>query len=319
MELPGSSGYEELFDARHEDLGFHEARKATHQTPLSGRVQLVDSSFFRRISRLFSKIFNLWTNCYYKPYKLTPEQLTIKTRCEIDINQKQALKRLSKPGVLSNAAFERVFKGAKLQVGEEKTTLEDKVEYYEDLLSLTGGMIDYTDESAVLEALPNPDSKPIAIPFVIKGHLRDHIVTFVIDPKSQSIEFYDSYGLSIKDQANRKVDKADHLTVMQLYGFISKKYPGYKTVENTTRHQKDLYNCGVYVLDYIYRRAQGESVKDIHDNGKNFLGIEQVKKSFFQAYLDSQTEDTLPALPSSKEVRDEGITLEDDFDVIDLV
>ena len=100
-----------------------------------------------------------------------------------------------------------------------------------------------------------------AIPVVLKG-VRSHIVTFIYDAKSHTLEYYDSKGWNIRDCQNYLIDKkfGEPITLLDMYLKIMKAYStaekGAPNVwENQKAHQSDFYNCGIYVLDRIRKHA----------------------------------------------------------------
>ena len=103
-----------------------------------------------------------------------------------------------------------------------------------------------------------------------------HIVCVMVNFTNQQIEYYDPQGLSVLDRADSRMaslpftlkDFVD--AVIEKYGFEHKK-----VLENTTIHQRDCHNCGVYVLDFIERRAKGYTFEKIIANGKNFSEVNQ--------------------------------------------
>ena len=114
-----------------------------------------------------------------------------------------------------------------------------------------------------------------AIPVVLKG-VRSHIVTFIYDAKSHTLEYYDSKGWNIRDCQNYPIDKKveEPITLLDMYLNIMKAYStaekGAPNVwENQAAHQSDFYNCGIYVLDRIRKHA---------DSGQGEEGIQWTHK-----------------------------------------
>jgi len=115
----------------------------------------------------------------------------------------------------------------------------------------------------------------VAIPIILKGLFRDHIVTILVNRETKTIEFYDSKGLTIKDQGSRKLRfPSKSLTTLEEHvNQIWKNFgadASWTFKENTTRHQTDAYNCGIYVSNFIQRRLHGESFEAIQRNGLTF-------------------------------------------------
>jgi Ulp1 family protease len=100
-------------------------------------------------------------------------------------------------------------------------------------------------------------------------------VTILVDRENKTIEFYDSKGLTIKDQASRKLRfPSQSLTTLEDHvNQIWKNFgadASWTFKENTTRHQTDAYNCGIYVSNFIQRRLHGETFESIQRNGLSF-------------------------------------------------
>lgn len=129
--------------------------------------------------------------------------------------------------------------------------------------------------SGGLPELPDFESKKtlLAIPIVVKGRFRDHVVIVVVDREQYSIEFYDSKGLTVNDRASDRLACYPEHTLKSLIEKIWEKYAIEKewgVKENTTRHQSDGYNCGVYVSNYLKWRVDGELFDPIVANGLTF-------------------------------------------------
>lgn len=115
----------------------------------------------------------------------------------------------------------------------------------------------------------------VAIPIILKGLFRDHIVTILVNKENKTIEFYDSKGLTIKDQARRELRfPSESLTTLEDHvNAIWETFQAdasWTFKENTTRHQTDAYNCGVFVSNFIQRRLSGSTFESIERNGLSF-------------------------------------------------
>ncbi len=259
------------------------------------KYEILDSSFLRALRDFFSKILDVWKSCHHKPYELSTDATRRISQPELDGFDALAVRKFSKPSLLGYQELNLFLSKAKLSFDDGSVPLKDKIELYNELIPLATSSVNFQDSSAIKDSLPDADGKIIAIPLVIAGKFRKHIVTFVVDPTNKTIEFYDSKGLSIKDRASAPIDmtndigEKNHLKLLELFKILNEKYKGFKVVENTHKHQKDFYNCGVYVLDYIKRRVGGESAKEIQESGKSFSEIEATKQSFFKSFLESVT------------------------------
>lgn len=101
----------------------------------------------------------------------------------------------------------------------------------------------------------------LAIPFIIKKPFRNHIALIFVDTKNKRIEYYDPRGRSSSDSKyyslyskNQKIDEFLK-DVKDKYGYEeinNEKVFVYQLFdENPAITQRDNYNCGIYVLDYI--------------------------------------------------------------------
>lgn len=135
------------------------------------------------------------------------------------------------------------------------------------------------------DTLPkNEKNKLIFIPVVIKGIFIDHIVAVVYDPVANVVELFDPKGLTAKDRTEY-VRCSKKLTLQDVLTLVKKEYGNTETKlwENTKKHQYDSHNCGIYVLDYIERRATGETVKEIANKPLTFSEANNSKRAH---YLD---------------------------------
>ncbi len=185
---------------------------------------------------------------------------------------------------------------------------------YEDL---RGKFPDYTfdSEAPSLRTLPEGHKlgtaiKPIAVPVVIKGKLRNHIVTFNIDHKTQTIEFYDSRGKTISDRFNEPLVSDPKQTIGSLFSQIREKFPKYALKENTEKHQHDLFNCGLYVFSYLAQRAQGKTFENI-----KVLSYQEVETMRSALYTElSRVEEQVQL--SVQDLDQDQSTTDDEFEII---
>ena len=109
----------------------------------------------------------------------------------------------------------------------------------------------------------NPDTK-VAIPFILTG-MDNHIVVALFDNKTQTLEFFNSSGTTVLDTPDRQVQQTDQSLRQFMQGLVDHFNP--KVIqENTSKAQFDTYNCGLYVSDFILRRAAGEEFSHICDH-----------------------------------------------------
>jgi len=97
-----------------------------------------------------------------------------------------------------------------------------------------------------------------AIPLVLTGPI-EHMVTFVVDTDKNQVEYFDPKGRSILDSEGARLNKLDHPEIIDVYFAILEKYGNFETrvLENRLPHQRDVNNCGAFVLRYIENRAKG--------------------------------------------------------------
>lgn len=111
-------------------------------------------------------------------------------------------------------------------------------------------------------------NEKVIIPVVLRGWPRDHIVVMLYDNKDQRLEFYDSQGRVLKDhQSDKVVNTSESLTLLMVVDRLNQILHFREVYENQSHHQEDGYNCGIYVLDYILRRLNGETAEAISAKG----------------------------------------------------
>ncbi len=119
-----------------------------------------------------------------------------------------------------------------------------------------------------------------------------HWVMVGVDTVNRTIEFYDPKGLSIADRASVPIDKYPSHTLEDLMDHISRHYTGefpgeWTVVQNREPHQRDTYNCGVYISNYMRRRLEGEFFHSIESNGLSFEAASTTERALMvQKILD---------------------------------
>ncbi len=116
-----------------------------------------------------------------------------------------------------------------------------------------------------LRAIPVGESV-VYIPFILQSswvNWIDHIVVIAVDYTSQTIEYYNSQGGKIENEA--RVVKGMDIPANE---FVRRFCPeGWQVRSIDVRHQTDWYNCGVYVCRFMEMKANGKSLcapSDIH-------------------------------------------------------
>lgn len=129
------------------------------------------------------------------------------------------------------------------------------------------------DQGIGLPEVPEGKTQ-LAIPFVIKGKVCNHIVTAYIDhtdPDNRILEFYDSKGLTVEDQRGAILKSRDgDVTLGEFMDAMKEKYKPKTIKENPSKHKWDSHNCGVYVLDYIMHRAKGKTAEAIYQHPMSY-------------------------------------------------
>jgi hypothetical protein len=112
----------------------------------------------------------------------------------------------------------------------------------------------------------------IGIIFNLDDHTQSgsHWVSFLIDNKIKTIEYYDSVG----DNPNANIQ--------EFINKISKLFKHkYNVKINTIKHQYGNSECGVYAMYYIVQRLSGNSFKTITSNIIKDNEIKKFRKHFF--------------------------------------
>jgi len=100
----------------------------------------------------------------------------------------------------------------------------------------------------------------VAIPFVVGSGRSSHIVTAFYDQERATLEFFNSKGYTVKETPGEDDFGRSCEAIFRL---IIDRFRPRTILENTDALQQDTYNCGVYVLDFIERRAQYETFASI--------------------------------------------------------
>jgi hypothetical protein len=105
---------------------------------------------------------------------------------------------------------------------------------------------------------PNPEipsERFLSIPTIVKGVLGNHITHILVDKKIETIEFFDSKGLTLNHPSN--------LRAKEMVQTLQEKLPKFTIFEHTQQRQFDGHNCGVFVIWHLRQRLNGLSPKDI--------------------------------------------------------
>lgn len=112
----------------------------------------------------------------------------------------------------------------------------------------------------------------ISIVFNLDEHTEtgSHWVSFLIDNKNKTIEYYDSVG----DNPNKNIE--------EFITKISKIFRNKYSIKiNNIKHQHGNSECGVYAMYYITQRLSGNNFETITNNVKKDDEIKKFRKHFF--------------------------------------
>jgi len=143
--------------------------------------------------------------------------------------------------------FERKFQGQNVALDLSYITAEEHPEVAEDAI--------------------------IAVPIVLEGYFRDHIVNLIINTKENRMEFFDSKGQKLGDRIHDKV-WAKNITLAQVVAQVWDRYKPHGQEEvlifsNTKVHQYNGYDCGPRVMLDIMQAVDGVSYQDRFDTAVN--------------------------------------------------
>ena len=104
------------------------------------------------------------------------------------------------------------------------------------------------------------DHKRIGIVFNLDTHNEpgSHWVSFLIDNKKKTLEYYDSAGRIPNKNIQMFIDRVDH--------YLKQYNLAYKTHYNTVKHQLQNNECGVYAIYFMIQRLLGKDFNEIIKN-----------------------------------------------------
>ncbi|NNM43975.1 MAG: hypothetical protein HKM07_06495 [Chlamydiae bacterium] len=129
------------------------------------------------------------------------------------------------------------------------------------------------------------------------GGSGSHVVNFLVDFFSKTIEFYDPKGFTCEDRRGQPLRNDPSLDLPQFLNRLNQEYGDgvFAIVQNTKKNQGDFLNCGVYLCNYYERRLlQGESATSIFANSMTSEEANAYREQIFNqiAFLSKQpTED----------------------------
>jgi hypothetical protein len=104
------------------------------------------------------------------------------------------------------------------------------------------------------------DHKRIGIVFNLDTHNEpgSHWVSFLIDNKKKTLEYYDSAGRTPNKNIQTFIDRVD--------SYLKQHNLTYKTYYNTIKHQLQNNECGVYAIYFMIQRLLGKDFNEIIKN-----------------------------------------------------
>lgn len=126
---------------------------------------------------------------------------------------------------------------------------------------------------ALLKKAP-PGTQQIFIPLFIQFPGGNHFTVLCVDLTRQRVEYNDSEGRG--------------LTQPFLNAVLNYYFPrnaNAKLLVNDIRAQWDMHSCGIHVVDFIKRRAEGDSFKKITQNPTSTWAIEDLRVEFIKKLL----------------------------------
>lgn len=121
------------------------------------------------------------------------------------------------------------------------------------------------------------DPDLVLFPVVLKG-LVDHIVAVVYDKDKNRVELYDPKGLTSNDYSNN-IRSKDKINLAGVVRKVAETYGDENTTiwENTTKHQYDSHNCGVYVSKYFQNRVEGKTVEQAAGQDYSYKNVDSLR------------------------------------------
>lgn len=239
----------------------------TQQTPLPSTFQFASPSTKRTLRNWCQKVIDLfrslsyhWSNVNLGKGKTIPEVYDSKNYT----NLQNAVNQLYKTRVIGGSAA----------MAYSEHLRENHLNLQVDETLLIGGQVGYIKDQEEGKSL-------IAIPIVISGLFRNHIMCAVVDTNKQCLEFYDSQGLTVLDRAGDKTLAGESLPAV--IEAIARKHGVTHIIENTTKHQDDVHSCGIHVLDYMEQRASGISSCKIFREGPSGSVHSDLRKKMITA------------------------------------
>jgi hypothetical protein len=117
---------------------------------------------------------------------------------------------------------------------------------------------------------PAEGTSKIIVPVVLRSRMgRHHIVCLYVDRDGRTIDYYDSTGLSIQDNAQVSLVDEGGTLLEKINSLVERYFPGagvedpVTVNENVDVHQYDWHNCGVFVARFIQQRLAGSSMQEI--------------------------------------------------------
>lgn len=235
----------------------------------TNRLTILEPSLYRRITALFWTVTN---NMWVSLGSLIGASLGVRLKNE-DTDQVDAAPQMT--GIPINSAINRLRSQTKLGTA----AIDEYCQYLaqeHNAQYIPNCVIDLTLKDVA--TFPEATHQNLIIPVVLKGWPIDHIVSIYItrNKDEATIEFYDSKGLTIGDRLNHPLANSAQMTLGRLVAELADRYCSDLTEdqitvkENTTKHQWDSHNCGVYVCRYFDARLRGTDTSAIYAEQINY-------------------------------------------------
>lgn len=241
-----------------------EIRNKDHKYQSLPTFQPVQSSLGRRITECFYKIVcNFWRSLasYF-------QKISLKHETQEKLNSYKDKGDISNWSSVKNELIRKRELGPGTVIAVCEKLIKNK---NNDIILIQNFMFNQMSYK-----LDKNDTAPfVLVPVVIKQGARDHVVAVLYDRKKNRVEFYDPKGLTSADYTENVRCSENNIKLSDVLNEVKRAYGDENTTlwENTTKHQYDSHNCGVYVLRYFERRLNNESPETIAENSDSFKSV----------------------------------------------
>jgi hypothetical protein len=120
-----------------------------------------------------------------------------------------------------------------------------------------------------------------------------HVVAFLINQNTHTLEYYDPEGLTILDRkeaflysgssAELKVER----NLLQIFYELRASYMCLHVIENLNKHQGDVYSNTVLISDFFKRRAEGNGFGGISTTACDNKDVRYSLVNLLLGYLEN--------------------------------